>query len=456
MTAVAPSRSGRPPTALPVGGPRPRRGGRPPRCRSPSAAAQTATAVPRSTSRPSPSTPPAPQPTSTGGASASWTPSSVRLGRRQVRAGANTATTSARAPPSAARACCAASIAATRGSAPVDSPQPMRTLTRLTILLPGGRRRPPCSRSSARPGSGKTALALAVAERLRARGERPVAVSADALQVYRGLETPDRGAEPPAERARLEHRLVSILPVDARFSVGEYAELAHAEIDGLLAQGARPIVVGGTGLYLRAALAELDLRPAAPDEVRARWEAELDRARARGAARRAGAPRPVGRGDGSTRATAAASCARSSCSTWASSSRPPGPTAVDRRHPPSDAARRPRHGPRGALRAHRRARRRDGRRGRRERGARRARRRRVGDRPQGARLRRAAAPATSRRCRRRTRNFAKRQLTWMRKLAGRRDRRRDRPRPATRSPPSSALDSPACASRSGRRWATTT
>ena len=125
-------------------------------------------------------------------------------------------------------------------------------------------------------GVGKTALALALADRLRANGERPVAVSADALQVYQGLETLT-GVPTAAERARLEHRLVSILPVDARFSVGEYAELAHAEIDRLLAHGARPIVVGGTGLYLRAALADLDLKPAPPEEVRARWEAELGR-----------------------------------------------------------------------------------------------------------------------------------------------------------------------------------
>jgi tRNA dimethylallyltransferase len=125
-------------------------------------------------------------------------------------------------------------------------------------------------------GVGKTALALSLADRLRANGERPVAVSADALQVYQGLETLT-GVPTAAERARLEHRLVSILPVDARFSVGEYAELAHAEIDRLLAHGARPIVVGGTGLYLRAALADLDLRPAPPEEVRARWEAELSR-----------------------------------------------------------------------------------------------------------------------------------------------------------------------------------
>jgi tRNA dimethylallyltransferase len=125
-------------------------------------------------------------------------------------------------------------------------------------------------------GVGKTALAFALADRLRDAGERPVAVSADALQVYRGLETLT-GVPTAAERARLEHRLVSILPVEARFSVGEYAALAHAEIDGLLAEGARPIVVGGTGLYVRAALADLDLRPAPPDEVRARWEAELAR-----------------------------------------------------------------------------------------------------------------------------------------------------------------------------------
>jgi tRNA dimethylallyltransferase len=125
-------------------------------------------------------------------------------------------------------------------------------------------------------GIGKTALAFALADRLRARGERPVALSADALQVYEGLETLT-GVPTAAERAALEHRLVSILPVDARFSVGEYAELAHAEIDGLLAQGARPIVVGGTGLYLRAALADLDLRPAPPGGVRARWAHELER-----------------------------------------------------------------------------------------------------------------------------------------------------------------------------------
>jgi tRNA dimethylallyltransferase len=126
-------------------------------------------------------------------------------------------------------------------------------------------------------GVGKTEIALEIADRLREAGLHPVAVSADALQVYRGLETLT-GVATPAEQARLEHRLVSFLPLDATFSVGQYAELAHAEIDGLIAAGAVPIVLGGTGLYLRAALAELELGPLPPDEVRALWERELETA----------------------------------------------------------------------------------------------------------------------------------------------------------------------------------
>ncbi len=123
-------------------------------------------------------------------------------------------------------------------------------------------------------GVGKTDVAIAVAKRIRARGGRPVAVSADALQVYEGLEILT-GVPDKAQRARLEHRLVSFRPIDARFSVAEYGQLAHAEIDALLGAGAAVIVVGGTGLYLRAALAELTLRPPPPEGVREHWQAEL-------------------------------------------------------------------------------------------------------------------------------------------------------------------------------------
>ncbi|HEX8051120.1 MAG TPA: isopentenyl transferase family protein [Solirubrobacterales bacterium] len=113
-------------------------------------------------------------------------------------------------------------------------------------------------------GVGKTGVAIALAELLRERGEDPVAVNCDALQVYEGLEALT-GAATAAERARLEHRLLGFVPVTRDFSIGDYMPLAHAEIDAALEAGRRPIVVGGTGLYLRAALAQLSLVKVSPD-----------------------------------------------------------------------------------------------------------------------------------------------------------------------------------------------
>jgi tRNA dimethylallyltransferase len=107
-------------------------------------------------------------------------------------------------------------------------------------------------------GVGKTGVAIALAEELRKRGEDPVAISCDALQVYQGLSVLT-GVASPSEQEKLEHRLVSFVPVTQPFSVGDYMRLAHEEIDKALAAGRRPIVVGGTGLYLRAAVAELSL-----------------------------------------------------------------------------------------------------------------------------------------------------------------------------------------------------
>ena len=113
-------------------------------------------------------------------------------------------------------------------------------------------------------GVGKTGVAIELAELLRARGEDPVAISCDALQVYEGLSVLT-GVALAAEQARLEHRLVGFVPVTERFNVGDYMPLAHAEIDRALEEGRRPIVVGGTGLYLRAALGELSLVKAPPE-----------------------------------------------------------------------------------------------------------------------------------------------------------------------------------------------
>jgi tRNA dimethylallyltransferase len=113
-------------------------------------------------------------------------------------------------------------------------------------------------------GVGKTGVAIALAEQLRKAGEDPVAISCDALQVYEGLGRLT-GVASEEEQARLEHRLVGFVPVTEPFSVGDYMELAHREVDGALGAGRRPIVVGGTGLYLRAAVAELSLVRAPPE-----------------------------------------------------------------------------------------------------------------------------------------------------------------------------------------------
>jgi tRNA dimethylallyltransferase len=118
--------------------------------------------------------------------------------------------------------------------------------------------------------SGKTAVAEAVARRLGTE-----VVSADAMQVYRGL--PILTNQPAAPT-----RLVAIRSLDETMSVGAFAELAHAEIDGLVERRGAAVVAGGTGLYLRAALADLRVPPPPGDEARERirQEVELDRAAA--------------------------------------------------------------------------------------------------------------------------------------------------------------------------------
>src|ERR1700754_769603 len=108
-------------------------------------------------------------------------------------------------------------------------------------------------------GVGKTGVAVELAKLLRGRGEEPVAINCDALQVYEGLDVLT-GAASAAEREVLPHELLGIVSVTADFSIREYMPLAHRAIDDAIAAGRTPIVVGGTGLYLRAALADLSLR----------------------------------------------------------------------------------------------------------------------------------------------------------------------------------------------------
>jgi len=113
--------------------------------------------------------------------------------------------------------------------------------------------------------SGKTAVAEAIADAVPSE-----VVSADSMQVYKGLPILTNQPDRPTA-------LVGIWPLDHEGSVAEYQRLAHEAVDGALSQGRTPIVVGGTGLYLRAALADLELPPAPPSGARERWERLYDR-----------------------------------------------------------------------------------------------------------------------------------------------------------------------------------
>ncbi len=112
--------------------------------------------------------------------------------------------------------------------------------------------------------SGKSAVATALLARLDAD-----IVSADSAALYDGV--PLLTAAPAASA-----RLVGVVSLDREMSVGEYQQLAHVVIDELLAAGRTPIVVGGTGLYLRAALSSLELPPPPEPASRERWEGTYD------------------------------------------------------------------------------------------------------------------------------------------------------------------------------------
>jgi len=116
--------------------------------------------------------------------------------------------------------------------------------------------------------TGKTALAVELARRLG--GE---VVNADSMQLYRGM---DIGTAKPdvAERGGVPHHLLDLWHVRQPASVAEYRGLARAEIDRLRAAGTVPLLVGGSGLYVRAVLDELEF-PGTDPTVRARLEAEL-------------------------------------------------------------------------------------------------------------------------------------------------------------------------------------
>ncbi|HZQ63744.1 MAG TPA: hypothetical protein VFA66_00775 [Gaiellaceae bacterium] len=110
--------------------------------------------------------------------------------------------------------------------------------------------------------SGKSRVAEALAARVPAE-----LIAADSAQLYRGL---------PILTNQTPGRLVGIWALGHEASVAEYQALAHAAVDAALESGRTPIVVGGTGLYFRAALAELEVPPAAGTRARERWQRVYD------------------------------------------------------------------------------------------------------------------------------------------------------------------------------------
>ncbi|MEU2431841.1 tRNA (adenosine(37)-N6)-dimethylallyltransferase MiaA [Streptomyces sp. NPDC007861] len=117
--------------------------------------------------------------------------------------------------------------------------------------------------------AGKSDLGVQLARQLG--GE---VVNADSMQLYRGMDI-GTAKLTEDERGGIPHHLLDIWDVTETASVAEYQKLARAEIDRLLAEGRTPVLVGGSGLYVRGAIDALDF-PGTDPEVRARLEAELE------------------------------------------------------------------------------------------------------------------------------------------------------------------------------------
>jgi tRNA dimethylallyltransferase len=117
--------------------------------------------------------------------------------------------------------------------------------------------------------TGKSELAIALAERIG--GE---VINADSMQLYRGMDI-GTAKVPVTERGAVPHHLLDIWPVDKYAAVAEYQQLARAEIEAVSGRGHIPVLVGGSGLYLRGALDRLDF-PGESPQIRARLYRELD------------------------------------------------------------------------------------------------------------------------------------------------------------------------------------
>jgi tRNA dimethylallyltransferase len=124
--------------------------------------------------------------------------------------------------------------------------------------------------------AGKSELGKSLARALDAGGGRGAEiVNADSMQLYRGMDI-GTAKLAEAERGGVPHHLLDVWPVTRTATAADYQSLCRGVIDGLRAEGRTPVLVGGSGLYLRAALDELDF-PGTDPELRAALEADLGR-----------------------------------------------------------------------------------------------------------------------------------------------------------------------------------
>lgn len=123
-------------------------------------------------------------------------------------------------------------------------------------------------------GTGKSDLAIHLAETLRARGVAAEVVNADSMQLYRGMNIGTAKLS-PEERRGVPHHLLDVLEVTEESTAAAYQEMARPLIESLQAEGKVPILVGGSMLYLAAVLNNFDFAERDP-ELRAQLEAQLE------------------------------------------------------------------------------------------------------------------------------------------------------------------------------------
>ena len=128
--------------------------------------------------------------------------------------------------------------------------------------------------------SGKTGLGIAVAKALARKGEQAEIINADAYQMYRGMDIGTAKAS-LEEQAQVRHHLIDIIEPDDAMSVARFQELAREKIAELQARGVRPILVGGSGLYARAAIDDISFPGTDPQVRKALEDGKKPKARAR-------------------------------------------------------------------------------------------------------------------------------------------------------------------------------